>query len=202
MAGKGVVDMRHIARRLLIGSAAALAVALAAIAALAQQQPVPVPVDGNVAQWQAFDANTVLVLSSEDNNLWLEYAPFGTMSPGLCFVPNTNVPQFGCRILIDANVESFEYLDAVFVQSSLDGKLCLEIGPYGGIDLQNWPTCPPGSPNPTSCRIQIDGNVAFFDVAFDSLDKGIQVYVISSQDHNLWLEYGPFGGFDPQNWPT
>jgi hypothetical protein len=202
MAGKGVVDMRHIARRLLIGSAAALAVALAAIAALAQQQPVPVPVDGNVAQWQAFDANTVLVLSSEDNNLWLEYAPFGTMSPGLCFVPNTNVPQFGCRILIDANVESFEYLDAVFVQSSLDGKLWLEIGPYGGIDLQNWPTCPPGSPNPTSCRIQIDGNVAFFDVAFDSLDKGIQVYVISSQDHNLWLEYGPFGGFDPQNWPT
>jgi hypothetical protein len=54
------------------------------------------------------DANTVLVLSSEDNKLWLEYAPFGTMSPGLCFVPNTNVQQFGCRILIDANVESFE----------------------------------------------------------------------------------------------
>jgi hypothetical protein len=128
------MDMRHITRRLLIGSAAALAVALAAIAALAQQR-VPVPVDGNVAQWQAFDANTVLVLSSEDNNLWLEYAPFGTMSPGLCFVATTSVPQFGCRILIDANVESFEYLDAVFVQSSLDGKLWVEFGPYGGIDL-------------------------------------------------------------------
>ena len=95
--------MRHITRQLLIGSAAALAVALAATAALAQR-----PVDANVAQWEAFDANTVLVLSAEDNNLWLEYAPFGTMPPVPCVVQNTNVQQFGCRILIDANVEFLE----------------------------------------------------------------------------------------------
>jgi hypothetical protein len=41
------MDMRHITRQLLIGSAAALAVALAATAALAEQ---PVQIDGNVAQ--------------------------------------------------------------------------------------------------------------------------------------------------------
>jgi hypothetical protein len=115
------MDMRHIARRLLIGSAAALAVSLAATAALAEQ---PVQIDENVAQWQAFDANTVLVLSGEDNKLWLEYAPFGTMPPGLCFVPLSSVQQFGCRIQIDANVESFEAFGnnmdfSVFVQSSL-----------------------------------------------------------------------------------
>jgi hypothetical protein len=128
---------RHITRQLLIGSAAALAVALAATAALAEQ---PVQVDGNVAQWLAFDANTVMVLSSEDNNLWLEYAPFGNVPPSLCFVPNTDVQQFGCRIQIDANVASFEFLDVMFVQSSLDNNLWLEYGPFGGFDPQNWPT--------------------------------------------------------------
>jgi hypothetical protein len=195
------MDMRHITRQLLIGSAAALAVALAATAALAEQ---PVPIDANVAQWEALDANTVLVLSSEDNNLWLEYAPFGTMPPLPCFVPLSNVQQFSCRIQIDANVASFETLGnnifSVFVQSSLDNKLWWEFGPFGGIDLQNWPTCT--SSPPVSCRIQVDGNVAFFDATPQGLFGGIQAYVISSQDHNLWLEYGPFGGFDPQNWPT
>ena len=91
---------------------------------------------------------------------------------------------------------------SVFVNSSLDNKLWLEFGPFGGIALQNWPICP-SSLNAQSCRVQVDGNVQSFDARPEKLfGGGFQVYVISSQDSNLWLEYGPFGGFDPQNWPT
>jgi hypothetical protein len=79
---------------------------------------------------------------------------------------------------------------------SSDNNLWLEYGPFGGIDLQNWPTCT--APNLQSCRIQVDGNVGYqtFDVVEDN------VFVQSSLDNNLWLEYGPFGGIDLQNWPT
>ena len=92
---------------------------------------------------------------------------------------------------------------SVFVQSNLDGKLWFEFGPFGGINLQNWPTCTSPPPNNVSCRIQVDGNVQSFDARGEKLiGGGFQVYVISSQDSNLWLEYGPFGGFDPQYWVT
>ena len=145
--------MRHITRQLLIGSAAALAVALAATAALAEQ---PVPIDANVQQWEALDANTVLVLSAEDNKLWLEYAPFGTMPPVPCFAPNTNVQQFGCRILIDANVRSSWplNLNTVFVVGS-DYNLWLEFGPFGTVPL---PECV--YPNSQQCRYWIASGAA------------------------------------------
>ena len=112
--------MRHITRQLLIGSAAALAVALAAIAALAQQ-PLPVPVDGNVAQWQALDVNTVLVLSAEDNNLWLEYAPFGTVPLPECVYPNTQQ----CRYWIASGAGELSVLDqhSIFVNGAALGSM-------------------------------------------------------------------------------
>jgi hypothetical protein len=92
-------------------------------------------------------------------------------------------------IQVDGNVgyQTFNVRadNVVFVQSSLDNNLWLEYGPFGGIDLQNWPTCT--APNFQSCRIQVDGNVqSFWPVNLNT------VFVVGS-DKNLWLEFGPFG---------
>ena len=82
--------------------------------------------------------------------------------------------------------------------SSQDHNLWLEYGPFGGFDPQNWPTCTPGSPNPASCRVLVDGNA--YGVSALAINPNI-AFVLGG-DSKLWLEYGPFGGFDPQNWPT
>jgi hypothetical protein len=113
-----------------------------------------IQVDGNVGynfRHPLRGADYVFVQSSLDNNLWLEYAPFGTMPPVPCFVPNTNVQQFGCRIQIDANVQSFWplNLNTVFVVG-LDNNLWLEFGPFGTVPL---PECV--YPNSQECRYWI-----------------------------------------------
>ena len=104
--------------------------------------------------------------------------------------PTCTAPNYqSCRIQVDGNVgyQTFDVWEdnVVFVQSSLDNNLWLEYGPFGGIGLQNWPTCT--SYTPASCRILVDGNIqSFWPVNLNT------VFVVGT-DYNLWLEFGPFG---------
>jgi hypothetical protein len=91
-------------------------------------------VDGNVAAFEAIDANHLYVLGS-NGALWLEQGPFGTVPPS--------------RQQVDGNVTAFSQLgtNAVYVLGS-DRNLWLETVPFGVIP-------PP--------RGHVDGNVAAFD---------------------------------------
>jgi hypothetical protein len=166
---------------------------------------VPVPrkqVDGNAKAFQAFDAQNVLVLSN-DKNVWLVQAPFGSLPPSH-------------RTQVDANVFAFQqYPNStnIFVLGT-DGNLWLEQPPFGKI--------PPH-------RQQVDGDVKAFQATSITnfvwvlgsddklrLEQGpfgkvppsrqqVDLNVRSSQgidgqhavvldaNGNLWLEQAPFG---------
>ena len=188
-----------------------------------------VQVDGNVSNifsqvgenrvwrtpFQALDPNTVFVLGS-DNNLWLEYAPFGVSVPPhrnqidgnvdtfQALDPNTVLVQgtdgnlwlefapFGVlipplRTQVDGSVNAFQALDLnTIFVLGNDGNLWLEYGGYGTVPL---PQC---NPNQTSqCRLQVDGSV----IQFWAIDSGDVVYTLGS-DLNLWYEPAPFGNLN------
>ena len=182
-----------------------------------------VQVDGNVSNifsqvgenrvwrtpFQALDQNTIFVLGS-DNNLWLEFAPFGTVPPkrtqidanvdtfqaldqNTVLVQGTDgnlwleISPFGTvppyRTQVDGSVNAFQALDqdTIFVLGN-DGNLWLEYGPFGQVPL---PPCGGTS----SCRAQVDANVLQFWAPEPTPGS---VYVLGS-DLNLWYEPGPFG---------
>jgi len=130
--------------------------------------PLREQIDGNVAAFQALDANTVYVLGT-DGNLWLEHSvngKFGKVPPP--------------REQVDGNVAAFQAFDQLnaYVLGT-DGNLWLEYA------TDKWGNVPPQ-------RQHVDGNVA----AFFALDY-ITAYVLGT-DGNLWLEHGgPFGTVPP-----
>jgi hypothetical protein len=131
------------------------------------------------------DENTVFVCD-QDNNLWLEYGPFGGQVP-LPQCPSGSSASSGqnksCRVPVDGNVDEFQIIDVnTAVVLGMDNNLWLERGPFGTVPL---PPCP--GPQYGNCRIQIDGNVAAFLV----IDQN--TILVNGQDNNLWLEYADFG---------
>jgi len=120
----------------------------------------------------------IFVLGS-DGNLWLENGPFGQVPPP--------------RVPVDGNVDlckAFYALDqnTVYVCGS-DGNLWLEYGPFGQVPL------PPCNGQSSSCRVQVDGSVAWFWPVNDY--TGLEQILVLGQDGKLWLEYEPFGQVPP-----
>lgn len=97
-----------------------------------------------------------------DGSLWFEYQP----------VPNAAWQRYP----VDDDVSQIYALDSntVYVLGS-DGKLWLEIGPWGSIA------------NTIRDRLQVDGSVQ----GFQPLDTE-NIFVLGN-DGNLWLEHGPWG---------
>jgi hypothetical protein len=137
-----------------------------------QIPPLRTQVDGNVAYFNAFNAQEVLVLGS-DGNLWFEVGPFGK-------VPLTDTSSFppspSHRYQIDGSVGGFSALSPgeIFVLGD-DDNAWLEFG-FG--------TTTPNVPPP---RTQIDGSVE------ELWPIGLQEVYVLGNDGHLWHELGPYG---------
>ena len=108
----GRVGIGIFALSLVLGALPAIPTAFAA----AHVPPHRVQIDGSVQSFHMIDDQRALV-QGENNQLWLERAPFGSVPPG--------------RVQIDANVKDFEGLSSTQVAvRGTDDKLWLVSAPF------------------------------------------------------------------------